>query len=65
MLVIIAFFGLRQEDCEFKVSFGYTVRPYLKVKERLTTFTHPVKGRNISQDSICRLELFLCLLVCL
>jgi hypothetical protein len=32
---ILALGRLRQEDCKFKVSLGYTVRPYLKKKKNL------------------------------
>lgn len=38
MPAIIAFLGLRQEDFEFKDNFRSTMRHYLKIKEKLTTY---------------------------
>jgi hypothetical protein len=34
MLVIPVLGRLRQEDCEFEASLGYTVRPYLETKKK-------------------------------
>lgn len=38
MVALIALLGLRQEDFEFKVDFGSTMRLSLKRRKRLTTY---------------------------
>jgi hypothetical protein len=39
MLVIPVLGRLRQEDCEFEASLGYTVRPSLKKKKKRASET--------------------------
>lgn len=38
MPAVIALLGLRQEDFEFKVDFGSTMKLSLKIRERLTAY---------------------------
>jgi hypothetical protein len=47
MAVIPRLRELSQEDHEFEASLGYTVRPYLRIKNGKKNFTNIIKSIHI------------------